>query len=145
MNDSPTSLCTTSLALQVLGAAHEVEARLESALDRIGLSVAKFGVLSKLAEAGEPLALGFLAERSSCVRSNMTQLVDRLEAVRLVERVNDPQDRRSIRAALTPTGRERHAEGARIVDEAGRQAFATLSEEQRNELSCLLARLGREL
>ena len=126
----------------MLGAAHEVEARLESALDRIGLSVAKFGVLAKLVEAGEPLALGCLAERSSCVRSNMTQLVDRLEADRLVERVNDPNDRRSVRAALTPAGRERHAEGVRILEDAGREVFSALDEEERATLTRVLARLG---
>ncbi|MFY9823616.1 MAG: MarR family transcriptional regulator [Thermoanaerobaculia bacterium] len=143
MNEVAAAVCPTSLAFQMLGAAHEVEARLESALERIGLSVAKFGVLAKLAEAGEPLALGSLAERSCCVRSNMTQLVDRLEADRLVERVNDPNDRRSVRAALTPTGRERHAEGVRMVEEAGRTIFAGLDEGERATLRRVLAQLGR--
>jgi DNA-binding MarR family transcriptional regulator len=143
MNDVPTAVCPTSLAFQMLGAAHEVEARLESALDRIGLSVAKFGVLSKLVEAGEPLALGCLAERSCCVRSNMTQLVDRLEADRLVERMNDPSDRRSVRAALTAAGRERHAEGVRIVEEAGRTIFASLNDDERATLRRVLGQLGR--
>src|SRR5258707_7543737 len=86
VNDVTAAVCPTSLAFQMLGAAHEVEARLESALDRIGLSVAKVGVLTKLVEAGEAVALGCLAERCSCVRSNMTQLVDRLAAERLVGR-----------------------------------------------------------
>jgi len=143
MNDVPAAVCPTSLAFQMLGAAHEVEARLESALDRIGLSVAKFGVLAKLVEAGEPVALGCLAERSSCVRSNMTQLVDRLEADQLVERLNDPSDRRSVRAALTPAGRERHAEGLRIVEEAGRAVFAKLDDDERAMLRRVLAHLGR--
>jgi len=142
MNEFGATVCPTSLAFQMLGAAHEVEARLESALDRIGLSVAKFGVLSKLVAAGEPVALGSLAERSSCLRSNMTQLVDRLEADRLVERVSDPTDRRSVRAALTPAGRERHAAGVRILEEAGREVFAILDEEERATLTRVLARLG---
>jgi DNA-binding MarR family transcriptional regulator len=142
VNESAGAICPTSLAFRMLGAAHEVEARLESALDRIGLSVAKFGVLAKLVEAGEPLALGCLAERSSCVRSNMTQLVDRLEAERLVERVNDPSDRRSVRAALTPAGRERHAEAVHILEDAGREVFASLDEEERATLTRVLARLA---
>jgi DNA-binding MarR family transcriptional regulator len=143
MNEAPPAVCPTSLAFQMLGAAHEVEARLESALDRIGLSVAKFGVLARLVEAGEPLALGCLAERSSCVRSNMTQLVDRLEADRLVERLNDPSDRRSVRAGLTAAGRERHAEGVRVVEEAGRTIFANLNDGERVTLRRVLAQLGR--
>jgi DNA-binding MarR family transcriptional regulator len=143
MNDLTVTVCPTSLAFQMLGAAHEVEARLESALDQVGLSVAKFGVLTKLVEAGEPVALGCLAERSSCVRSNMTQLVDRLEADRLVERLNDPSDRRSVLAALTPAGRERHAEGVHIVEETGRAVFASLNDEERATLKHVLAQLGR--
>jgi DNA-binding MarR family transcriptional regulator len=126
------------LAFQMLGAVHEMEAHLESALAQAGLSLAKFGVLAKLAEAGEPLALGCLADRCSCVRSNMTQLVDRLEADRLVERVDDPNDRRSIKAALTEAGRSRYEEGVRLLGEAEREVFARLADPERTTLSRLL-------
>ena len=74
--------------------------------------MAKHGALTKLEEAGEPLTLSELAERLSCVRSNITQLVDRLEADGLVRRVADPADRRSVRAELTKLGMEKQAAGA---------------------------------
>jgi DNA-binding MarR family transcriptional regulator len=142
MNDpSPPS---PSIVFRVIGAAHEVEARLEGALDGLGFSLAKFNVLSRLAETAEPLPLSQLAERCSCVRSNITQLVDRLEADRLVERLPDPADRRSIRAALTDLGRQRHAEAVRIVDATERQVFAGLDEADRKALTGLLGRLGQE-
>ena len=64
----------------LLHAAQAVGDQLESALNEHGLSMAKQSALSKLAEAGEPLTLSELAARLSCVRSNITQLVDRLEA-----------------------------------------------------------------
>jgi len=126
------------LAFLMLGTVHGMEAQLESALGQAGLSLAKFGVLAKLAEAGEPLALGCLADRCSCVRSNMTQLVDRLEADRLVERVDDPNDRRSIKASLTPEGRSRYEDGVRLLDEAEREAFARLADPDRDLLTRLL-------
>ena len=129
------------LAFLMLGTVHEMEARLESSLGQAGLSLAKFGVLARLAEAGEPLALGSLAERCSCVRSNMTQLVDRLEADKLVERIDDPNDRRSIKAALTPEGRSRYEEGVRLLDDAERDAFARLADPDRDLLSRLLRML----
>jgi DNA-binding MarR family transcriptional regulator len=131
------------LAFQVLGAAGAVEAHLEGALGRAGLSLAKLRVLSRLVEAGEPLPLGGLADHCSCVRSNMTQLVDRLEAEKLVERVNDPADRRSVRAALTAAGRERQAEGVEILGQAESEAFARLSAVDRTELSRLVRQLAR--
>jgi DNA-binding MarR family transcriptional regulator len=121
MNDSPGLLSS-----ELFCAFRAVEARLEAALEPLGLSLAKFGVLTKLVAAGEPLALSVLAERSACVRSNITQLVDRLEADRLVTRAPDPHDRRSIRAELTPAGRALQAEGARVLSEAERAAFAGL-------------------
>ena len=130
------------LAFRVIGAAHEVEGKLEGALGSIGLSLAKLNVLKALADTDEPLPLSHLADRCCCVRSNITQLVDRLEAERLVERLPDPADRRSVRAALTPAGRERHAEAVRIVGETERQVFAGLGEEDRRALTRLLGRLG---
>lgn len=142
MNDSA-AVSATPLVFQVLDAAHGVEARLENALEGSGLSLAKLGVLSKLAEAGEPLSLGCLAGLCACVRSNMTQLVDRLEADKLVERVNDPNDRRSVRAVLTDAGRKRQAEGARVLGETEREIFADLNEADRATLSRLMAHLAR--
>src|SRR5437870_865945 len=84
----------------LLQAADALYQRLESAMGTAELSMAKYGVLQTLADAGEPLTLTELAAQQHCVRSNITQLVDRLEADGLVKRVDDPQDRRTIRASL---------------------------------------------
>jgi DNA-binding MarR family transcriptional regulator len=101
----------------LIRAAHLLEDRLEAALGTVGLSSPKFSVLSELVGAGNPLTLSDLAARLSCVRSNITQLVDRLETDGLVRRTDDPQDRRSILAELTPLGREKQAAGAALVAE----------------------------
>ena len=103
-----------------------VEARLEGAVAPTGLSLAKLGVLQHLVEAGESLALGQLAERIACVKSNVTQLVDRLEAEGLVRRETDPSDRRVVRAVITPEGQRRCAEGARARARAERELSATI-------------------
>jgi len=135
MNDQATEL----LSVQLLGALHAIEVRLEVAVEPLGLSLAKLGVLAKLVAAGEPLPLGTLAERLSCVRSNITQLIDRLEAERLVARADDPRDRRSVRAELTAEGRLRYAAGLRALEEAERGLFAQLSGQQRDSLLELLS------
>src|SRR6476619_1937902 len=82
MND----LAPGALAKEITGTLHALEGRLEGALEPLGLSLAKFGVLSTLVASKEPLPLRLLAEQCSCVRSNITQLVDRLEAEKLVRR-----------------------------------------------------------
>jgi len=104
------------MMFKVIAAGRSLETRLEQALETVGLSLAWYGVLSHLAEAKEPLALSALAARINCVRSNVTQLVDRLEADGLVRREDDPDDRRSIRAALTPLGRERQRAGEKQLE-----------------------------
>ena len=106
---------TRQLMRALVSASHAVEDRWEEALAQVELSGPKFVALTVLVEAGEPLSLGELAARLTCVRSNITQLVDRLEADQLVRRVEDPSDRRGKRAAITPLGEQRQAAGEREV------------------------------
>src|ERR671921_407986 len=98
----------------VLHASNVLENRVEARLDHIGLSLAKLAALRRLTEAGGSLPLGQLAERLACVKSNVTQLVDRLEADGFVTRAPDPGDRRSRLAVITDAGRTAYLEGARI-------------------------------
>ena len=110
----------------LLQAAGAVESRIEGALAEVGLSGAKLAALTQLVEAGEPVSLGELAAQCACVRSNITQLVDRLEGEKLVRRVADASDRRSLRAAITPLGRERQAAGAKKIEAVRKQIAGAL-------------------
>lgn len=123
----------------LINGARAVEQRLEQALTRVGLSMAKFGALTHLVEAGEPLTLGECAERMTCVRSNITQLMDRLEAEGLVTRVEDPNDRRAVRAQVTPLGAERQAAGEKEVAKVQKELAATLKGMDRGALQRALA------
>ena len=125
----------------LLEAARALETRLESAMSDVGLSMAKFGVLRTLAAAGEPLTFTELASCQQCVRSNITQLVDRLEADGLVKRVDDSNDRRSIRAALTPLGREKQAAGERQLAMLMRAVTSSVSAADREALGRVFAAL----
>jgi DNA-binding MarR family transcriptional regulator len=126
----------------LLHAAGAVEGFVESKLSAIGLSIPKLAALHRLVEAGESLPLGQLAERLACVKSNVTQLVDRLEADGFVERAPDPNDRRSRLAVLTDSGRQAYAEGARIQREAELQVFSVLSAEDTARLAEIIAKLS---
>jgi DNA-binding MarR family transcriptional regulator len=130
-----------ALTYEVTGTLNAMVGRLETALEPLGLSLAKLGVLSKLVAAGEPLPLRLLAEECGCVRSNITQLVDRLEAEKLVRRADDPKDRRSIRAELTAEGKSRHAAGVRALKKAEDELFAPLAAADRKNLLALLRSL----
>jgi DNA-binding MarR family transcriptional regulator len=148
MNDSESSTATATVTekaphwtFAVLHAAHMIEDRMELALTKVSLSMAKQGALTQLALAGEPLTLSQLATRLSCVRSNMTQLVDRLEADGLVKRLDDPSDRRSVRAELTLLGKERQIAGAKAMAKVQSEIAAGLSPEDRLALESALSTL----
>ena len=127
----------------VLHASSVLESRVEARLSHVGLSLAKLTALYRLTEAGESLPLGQLAERLSCVKSNVTQLVDRLEADGLVNRTGDPNDRRSRLAILTEAGRSAYAKGHEIKMDAERELFGVLTAEESDTLHDLLRKLQR--
>ena len=144
MNQSA-MLCTPLVrevltALRLAGA--EVEAWLERSVEPMGLSLAKMGALHTLVEADEPIPLGQLAERLCCVKSNVTQLVDRLEADRLVRRVPDPADRRSVRAEVTEEGRARFAAAVRARQAAEAELLAGFADAELEQLACWCRRVA---
>ncbi len=125
----------------VLHAAYAVEAEVETKLNAIGLSAAKLAALKALADAGESLPLSQLADRLSCVKSNITQLIDRLEADGFVARRPDPRDRRARLAALTAAGRKAVKEGTRVFDAAERDVLGRLSRDEAHQLHALLGKM----
>ena len=127
----------------VLHASGVLEARVESRLAGVGLSIAKLAALRQLTLAGDSLPLGQLADRLACVKSNVTQLVDRLESDGLVSRAGDPTDRRSRLAVLTDEGRSAFARGIAIQQAAERDLFGALSDDETTQLHALLAKLSR--
>ncbi|GGN56594.1 MarR family transcriptional regulator [Streptomyces albiflavescens] len=88
----------------------------------------------------EPLPMRRLAQQLKCEPSNVTGIVDRLEARGLVERRPDPADRRVKLAAATPEGRN-VARGMRDSLNFAREPLAGLSEEERLALRDLLRRM----
>lgn len=131
--------------LKAIGqASHLIESRLDAALDAHGLSIAKLEVLRQLVQVGQPFPLGQLAERLACVKSNVTHLVDRLEANGLVRRVPDPQDRRVIQVVITDEGRRRYEAGVQTEATIARELLAGLSFQEQQALFGLLDRLRSE-
>jgi DNA-binding MarR family transcriptional regulator len=88
----------------------------------------------------EPLPMRRLAQRLKCEPSNVTGIVDRLEARGLVERRPDPTDRRVKLAAATEEGR-RVARSLRDSLHFAREPLAGLSREERLSLRELLSRM----
>jgi DNA-binding MarR family transcriptional regulator len=80
----------------------------EALLAAHGLSVREFDVLITLFNGPDGrLRMAELADRVVLSASGVTHLVTRLERDGLVQRVVDPDDRRSYFATLTPAGHQR--------------------------------------
>ena len=108
-------------------------------LQDVGLSPVQGMALLHL-RSDEPLTMSDLAAALKCDNSNVTGIVDRLEAAGLVERRPSPHDRRVKTVVVT-------AHGARLRDEADRRmavpppAFARLGAEDARMLREILERL----
>lgn len=127
----------------LLHAADAAQAYAETRLAELGLSLPKLGALHHLAAAGESLPLGQLAGRLACVKSNITQLIDRLEADGFVTREPDPNDRRSRLAVMTAAGRKAYEEGTRIQQQSEQEVFAALTDDEARLLAVLIGKLER--
>lgn len=125
----------------LLAVADRLYGSIAEALGRVGLSYAKYEILKFLRDANEGVNLSTLAEGQGCARSNITQLVDRLEGEGLVSRVQDPEDRRGVRALLTEDGAALAEEGATQIDVVRAQFAASFTARERAELARLLAKI----
>ncbi|PDO88254.1 MarR family transcriptional regulator [Kosakonia pseudosacchari] len=113
------------------------------ALEPFGFRDGEFDVLATLRRAGAPYCLSpTQLYRSLLVTSGaMTNRLNHLEEQGLIERINDPNDKRSTLVSLTSHGQER-IEQALIVHTATQNTIlANLSAEQREQLESLLRQL----
>lgn len=127
----------------LLHTAYAAHAEVEAKLGTVGLSLAKLSALQAIADAGGSVPLGQLADKLSCVKSNITQLVDRLEADGLVAREADPKDRRTRLAVLTAAGRKACTDGSRLQEESERALLASLTRDEARQLGRLLEKVGK--
>ncbi|MFC5906372.1 MarR family winged helix-turn-helix transcriptional regulator [Streptacidiphilus monticola] len=88
-----------------------------------------------------PMPMRRIAHTMSCEPSNITGIVDRLEARGLVERRPDPEDRRVKLVAATDAGAAAAAELRGSLSFA-REPLAALSPEERVQLRGLLRRMA---
>lgn len=131
-----------SVVYPLLHAAHALEHQLEEALAAVDLSKPKFVALAVLSAESQPLSLSELAAKLTCVRSNITQLVDRLEKDGLVKRIDDPADRRGVRAEVTPLGRERFEAGLKATNKVHEAVSKRLSAADQEAMERVLKALS---
>ncbi|WP_405977184.1 MarR family winged helix-turn-helix transcriptional regulator [Streptomyces sp. NBC_00158] len=101
-----------------------LSARIDQELTRAhGLPLSWFEVMLWLNGQSEPVAASALGAKTLLSRSQVSRVVDQLQARGLVARVPSPTDARSVCVHLTPEGRRAFAEADATRREALREVF----------------------
>jgi DNA-binding MarR family transcriptional regulator len=111
--------------------------------DRYDITVGEFEVLAALLRSGPPYRMSPTRLVDAIVLSSgaMTNRIDRVEALGLVERLPDPGDRRGTLVALTREGRET-LDAALVAHLANEERLlGALSSAERGTLAGLLRKL----
>jgi len=99
----------------------------------------QFGVLMALYQQG-PMTASVLADRISCDRNTLSEMLKRMAVRRLVSKKSDPEDRRSIQIQITAKGEEALLAVIPAAAELQNLMLAPLRKEDRAHfLKCLLA------
>ena len=114
----------------------EDKPRRMAVISELGLSWQQSMALTRLAE---PMTMSALADAMQCDNSNVTGIVDRLEAAGLAERRAAPHDRRVKTIALTERGAQLREEVMRRVGQPPAR-LAALSDEDATALRDILDR-----
>lgn len=134
------------LWLRLLSCTNRVEAPLRSRLrERFGGSLPRFDLMAQLDRHPAGLKMRELSQRLMVTGGNVTGLTDRLVAEGLVERAEDPDDRRAFTVRLTPEGRRQFRAMAREHERWVATLFEGLDAASQAELFHLLGLLKKAL
>jgi len=153
------AIAEKAIASEVSGEAQDTAARLSALLRHVflydrgnqlrvieesGLSMTQCKALLELGGIGEsadPRQVGELAETFGVSVPSMSRAVDALVKKKLVTRLEDPDDRRVRRVAITARGKKL-VDTLLVVRQAGMEAFAeSLSATQRRKLDAAIEAL----
>jgi len=114
-----------------------VRSRLRSGF---GTTLPRFDLMAQLERQPEGLKMNELSRLLMVTGGNVTAIVDQLEKEGLVERLDEPSDRRAFRIRLTKSVERTFAEMARAHEEWVVEMLSGLSRREQDELLRLLAR-----
>jgi len=93
------------------------------------------GEIIRLLEEEGPLSIGRIGDRLMIAKAQMTQLIDKLVELEIVERRPVKGDRRKIEIALTDTGKGLMEEHRKNIDQSVRNLMSSLTEKDLKSLS----------
>ena len=127
--------------LRLLTCTQMIERVVRSRLrERFGTTLPRFDLMAQLERHPEGLKMNELSRLLMVTGGNVTAIVDQLEKEDLVDRLDEPADRRAFRIHLTRTGEKTFAEMARAHEEWVVDMLSGLSRREQDDLLRLLAK-----
>jgi DNA-binding MarR family transcriptional regulator len=134
------------LWLRLLACTNRVEAPLRTRLrTQFDVSLPRFDLMAQLDRHPQGLKMRELSRRLMVTGGNVTGLTDKLVAEGLVERGEDPADRRAYTVRLTAEGQRQFRTMARAHEAWVAELFQGLSARQQAQLFELLGALKKQL
>ena len=128
--------------LRLLTCTQLIEQRVRSRLrERFATTLPRFDLMAQLERHREGLKMNELSRLLMVTGGNVTAIVDQLEKEGLVERLDEPADRRAFRIRLTRAGERSFGEMACAHEEWVVVLLAGLSRREHEELLKLLAKV----
>jgi DNA-binding MarR family transcriptional regulator len=141
---------TVRLMDRILFVFHGLHRAGESSLASAGLSYAKYRLLvglmfSETMDGQAELNPSEISRRQGTSRNTISSLIRDLESEELVERRLDQHDKRRFNIRLTDSGRELVQQYAADHFQAIASCFGAISDEEKDKLESLLAKLSDQL
>jgi len=131
----------TRLFIHLMFTANDVRSKITTVLGPFGLTLSQFGVLDTIYHLG-PRRQKDLGATIFKTEGNITKVVDNLEKKRLVQRIQDKNDRRSYQINLTPEGRKLVSQAVPEVTGAVETQMSRLNARERKTMIELCLKLG---
>ncbi|HEY3077003.1 MAG TPA: MarR family transcriptional regulator [Burkholderiales bacterium] len=127
--------------LRLLTCTQMIERIVRSRLrERFGTTLPRFDLLAQLERHPEGLKMNELSRLLMVTGGNITAIVDQLEKESMVERLDEPADRRAFRIRLTRSGERAFAEMAHEHEAWVVGLLSGLSRREQDDLLRLLAK-----
>ena len=128
--------------LRLLTCTQVIERQVRSRLrQEFGTTLPRFDLMAQLERYPQGLKMNALSELLMVTGGNVTAIVDQLEKEGLVERLDEPADRRAFRIRLTRAGERTFGEMARAHEGWVVEMLSGLTRKEHAALLELLARL----
>jgi DNA-binding MarR family transcriptional regulator len=128
--------------LRLLTCTQLIERQVRSRLrERFSTTLPRFDLLAQLERHPEGLKMNELSRLLMVTGGNVTAIVDQLEKEGLVERLDEPDDRRAFRIRLTRSGERGFTEMARAHEAWVVELLAGMNRRDQDELLRLLAKV----